>query len=93
VVLIPTIVLAESLRILEKKRLLLKFKDVLKKLEVGWNYSPVPLDMRVVSRLPAFKRLAEIHDRIVVASAAIFNATLITKDELIVRTGYVRTVW
>ncbi len=89
----PTIILAESLRVLEKKRLTLKFRDVLRKLEVGWNYTVMPLDLRVVTRLPSLPRLTELHDRIIVASADLLGAFLITKDSVIKKAGYVRTVW
>lgn len=92
-VIVPTIVLAEALRVLEKKRLALRFQEVLEKLEIGWNYTTCPLDLRVISRLPALSSLTELHDRIIVATAALFGTVLITKDEAIRRSGYVPTIW
>jgi predicted nucleic acid-binding protein len=92
-VVVPTIVLAESIRVIEKKRLTLKLKDIFQQVEVGWNYATWPLDMRVVSRLPALSRLPELHDRIIVATAAVLGAVLITGDEVIRKAGYVQTVW
>ncbi len=90
---VPTIVLAECLRILEKKRLSLKFQEILQKLEVGSNFTAFPLDLRIVSRMTRLTGLTELHDRIIVASADLLGVALITKDVVIQKSGYVRTVW
>ena len=90
---VPTIVLAEALYLIEKKRVTLKLKEVLRKLEIGWNYTTIPLDLRLVARMEAVGRLLELHDRIIVASAALLGAPLITKDEAIRRAKYVQTLW
>ncbi len=90
---VPTIVLAESLHILEKKRVKLQFQDIFRKLAAGTNYTTMPLDFEVVSRMAGFAQELELHDRILVASASLLGAVLITKDEAIRKTGYVQTAW
>lgn len=92
-IVIPTIVLAEAMHILEKERVSLKFKELLSTVEIGWNYTTLPLDLQIIKRANELKRLHEIHDRIITASANIINAELITKDEGIKKSGYVKTVW
>jgi predicted nucleic acid-binding protein len=90
---IPTIVLAESLHILEKERAAVKFKEIVKKIEVGWNYTAIPLDMRIIKRIEEFTKLPELHDRIIAATADVLKADLITKDGEIKKSGYVKTIW
>ncbi len=92
-IVIPTIVLAESLYILEKENAIMKFKDIIKKVEIGWNYTTISLDMQIIKRIEDLTKLSELHDRIIVASADILNADLITKDENIKKSGYVKTIW
>ena len=92
-IVVPTIVVAECLYVLEKKRLSLKFKDVVRRLEKGWNYTTMPLDLRVIGGLEGLRAVPELHDRIIVASAIYLEAPLITKDEAIRKTGYVEAVW
>jgi PIN domain nuclease of toxin-antitoxin system len=92
-IIVPTIVLAESVRVVEKKRLTLRFEDVLRRLETGWNYTAYPLDMAVVLQLPRLNKLRELHDRIIVATAKALGATLITRDAAIRESGYVTVVW
>ncbi len=92
-IVLPTIVLAECLGILEKKRLELRFNDILQKLEIGSNYTALPLDLAVISQMADWAQELELRDRIIVASANLLGAVLITKDEVIRNAGYVQTAW
>ncbi len=49
--------------------------------------------MRIIKRIEELTKLPELHDRIIVASADILKAGLITKDENIKKSGYVKTIW
>ena len=93
IIVVPAIVLAETIRVVEKKRLLLEFQKVLRKIESSSNYRVLPLDLDVISALPRLVLLGELHDRIIVASANLLAAPLITADAAITRSGYVETVW
>jgi len=92
-VVVPAIVLAETIRVVEKKRLLLEFDGVLRAIQRSSNYRVLPLDMAVISILPKLTILSELHDRIIVASADLLGAPLITCDSAIARSGYLKIIW
>lgn len=62
-------------------------------IEISSNYTTLPLDLTIIKKTEELKRLHEIHDRIITASANIINAEPITKDEGIKKSGYVKTIW
>jgi PIN domain nuclease of toxin-antitoxin system len=70
----------------------MKFEDVLLRLQTSSNYQIYPLDERIVLECKNIK-LPDPHDRIVVATAKLLNATLITKDDKIISSGLVKTIW
>ena len=71
----------------------MKFDDILEKLDIAWNYTTIPLDMTIIKRIGELTKLPELHDRIIVASADILKAGLITNDEAIKKSGYVKIIW
>ena len=81
---IPTIVLAECLYLVEENKIELDFEDLLERLEQSSNFIPASFNIRVMKLLPEI-RLKELQDRIIIATAMILNAQLITKE----RTGLV----
>ncbi len=93
VVIIPTIVLAESLFIIEKKKADLEFKDIIRKIERSLNYVVYPLYIQTVLACNELKEIPEIHDRIIVATAKALNAEIITKDGEINKFKDVRVIW
>ena len=92
-VLVPSIVLAECLYLLEKKGRGDLFPDLLDAIERHPGYDVYPLDIGVLREMPSVVGLTELHDRIIVATARVSRAVLITKDEEIRRSGYVPTIW
>jgi PIN domain nuclease of toxin-antitoxin system len=93
IVIIPSIVLFECLYICEKKKVDLEFRQIIEKIDGTFNYLVYPLDEEVVLNCQSIKEIVEPHDRIVVATAKLLNATLITKDEKIIDSGLVKTIW
>lgn len=93
IIVIPSIVLIEALLICEKKKVDLEFKKVLEKMQNSLNYPVYPLDFRIISVCQNLKQLPDPHDRIVVATAKLLNAILITKDEKIINSKLVKTIW
>lgn len=89
---VPTIVLAECFYFVEKGKIDFNFDDLLKRIEMGKNFISTSFDFQVVTLLPEIK-LGELHDRIIVATAKILNARLITKDRKIKEAGIVEVVW
>jgi len=93
IIVIPTIVLMESLLICERKKLDLRFKRILAKIQNSLNYPVYPLDVEVVSICQELKQFSDLHDRIIVATAKMLDAALITKDRGIRQAKVVKTVW
>jgi PIN domain nuclease of toxin-antitoxin system len=78
-VIVPTIVLMEILYILEKNRISFKFVEVLSELKIR-KYIVYPLDLDVISQVLSIDSSLEMHDRIIIATAQIYNAILLSKD-------------
>jgi len=93
VIIIPSIVLAESLHVSEKGRMKFKFERVLEMIESALNYRIYPLDLPVIRRASDLKGVSEIHDRIIVATAKHIELELITDDEEVRTSGQVGVVW
>ena len=89
---VPTIVLVESLHLVENKKIDLNFDDLLKKIEMSKNFIPTSFNFQIMKILPELG-IKELHDRIIIATAKILNAKLITKDKEIKKAGIVETVW
>ena len=92
IITIPSIVLLECLYVCEKKGTNLKFNQIIESLEGNYNYIVYPLDTEVVLNCEN-TALAEPHDRIIVATAKLLNAKVITKDDKIKTSKLVGTVW
>lgn len=91
-VFIPTIVLGECLYLVDDGRIELDFGDLLATIKGSRNFVPVSFDFGVMELLPEI-RLNELHDRIIVATAKMLKAVLITKDKTIRESKIVDTVW
>jgi predicted nucleic acid-binding protein len=89
---IPTIVLAECLYLVENGKIELDFDDLVRRIEISRNFIPTSFNFQVMKLLPEI-RLKELHDRIIVATSKILNASLITKDRKIRESRIVEVVW
>jgi predicted nucleic acid-binding protein len=76
---IPTIVLAECLYLVENKKIELDFNNLLERIDGSRNFVPASFNFQVMKLLPEIK-LKELHDRVIVATAKILNAKLLTED-------------
>lgn len=90
-VIIPSIVLMEILYILEKYNSSFRFVEFLGELRLR-RYVVYPLDLRIIAQTLSVGTDLEMHDRIIVATAEIHQAALITKDSEI-REYYSRIIW
>jgi len=93
VIIIPSVVLAEIMFIVKKGKITLTFEETLKKIEEYENFDIAPLDIDILKVAEKIEADLEMHDKLIVATALCFNATLITKDRLITDTGLCKTVW
>ncbi|MGH8007321.1 MAG: type II toxin-antitoxin system VapC family toxin [Candidatus Binatia bacterium] len=92
-ILVPTVVLAELFHISRKKRIALDFVELLKKVEERGNFVVPGLDLAVIKKLPDTHPLTELHDQLIVATALLYEAPVLTKDRSIQDSGLVETVW
>ena len=92
VIIIPSIALIESIFVCEKRKVDMKFQQILEKLKEASNYYVYPLDEDVASECAKIS-MKEPHDRIIVATAKLLGAPLITNDRKITESMFVKAVW
>jgi PIN domain nuclease of toxin-antitoxin system len=79
-ILVPTTVRAELFHMRRKKRIALDFADLLQDVEAKSNFTATALDMDVIKKLPDASPLTELHDQIIVITALLYEAPVLTKD-------------
>ncbi len=90
---IPAIAIAELVYVFEKTNTQSKIWDMFDRLDASPSIKVHPLDEEVLKQVPDI-RLKELHDRIIVATCKTVKASgLITKDEEIVQSRIVRTIY
>ena len=89
-IVIPTIVMAEAMFISEKTGA--SFETLLEKVQSGSNYEVYPLNIKVVKQMKEMDEDYSIHDKAIVATSEILEATTITNDRE-VKEGDTSTVW
>lgn len=92
-VIVPAVVLAEIMFIAKKGRVTLTFEETLKKIERYENFDIAPLDAEILTIADKIEADLEMHDKLIVATALYYEAALITKDELVSKSGVVSTIW
>lgn len=92
-IVIPTTVLAEALFITEKHKVDLEFLEIIKAIKDSSNYTISSLDIEIIMRCHDLKSIPELHDRIIVATAILLDAKLITKDMTITNSEEVAVIW
>lgn len=97
ILIIPTIVLAEIKFLFGKNRFSTSIEEVFTVIENDPRCIVQPMDLDVVSMLPT---KLEIHDAIITATALLFKGNpyfedveIITKDEEIIKSKLVNTIW
>lgn len=93
---LPAVVVAESLMIIEKRRVQgtqAQFEQLLRQMSSSNNYQIGTLDLAIVLRAGQYTQLKDIFDRLIVAEASSLNAPLITRDEEITASALVPTIW
>ena len=93
IIFIPTIVIAESLSIFEKKRISFNFKNLFKKIDTSDNFVLIALDYHILRKMVALKEITELHDKIIVSTAKYLKVPLITKDKTLQNFHSIKTIW
>ena len=91
--LVPVIVLAELIFIIENKPISADFDRILRHLQASPNVRIVELSFARTLDLRALTAIPEMHDRMIVAEALAHRASLITRDRDITAAGLVPVVW
>ncbi len=89
---IPTIVILELSYLMNKMKLKDEFLSILREIEINERYVIISLDIGIVKVMIALTGTLEIHDKIIVATATLFNSPLVTKDPQIQKV-YKNTIW
>jgi len=86
-------VLAEVIDIAEKKRISIDYEELIDKIEENSSFEIYPLDINVLRMLKDVPNIYELHDKIIVATAKLLDAKVITKDVDIQNSKLVETIW
>jgi len=91
--LIPAIVIAELIFIVERGKLSADIDALLKRIATAANFELCALGPEQLQCLKEQRTIPTMHDRLIVCEALLHQAALITKDEAIHRAGVVPVVW
>ena len=91
--LIPVIVLAELIFTIENKPIQADLDKILNAIQDSPNVEFVDFGYESAMRLRDLSIIPEMHDRMIVATALEYQATLITVDESITTSGVVDVIW
>lgn len=91
-VVIPTLVLLECMDIFEKEKVHFDFQALMLRVTNARNFIIAELNWNLVLEVERTKGFKDLHDRVIVATARLFDAPLLSKDRII-RKLYQKTVW
>jgi PIN domain nuclease of toxin-antitoxin system len=91
IILVPTIVLAEALSIIEKKRVQVTLGELLIAMRETNRFEIVPLDLPTFERMTRLPATLELHDRVIAATAQLYDCPLLSRDAVLSAT--VTTIW
>jgi len=80
---VSAITLMEVLYLAEAKRITLPLGELVESIEGSNNYSIVAIDTAIVRVAQSIDDVPELHDRILVATAALLQVPILTPDRLI----------
>ena len=92
-IIIPLIVLSELFYLCEKKNVQPLFSQIMDKLSEQTSYTAYEFNFPVFLTSTALSKIPEMHDRIITATAKVLHTPLITRDEKITLSGYIKTIW
>ena len=88
---VPTIVLAAAIRVVERRNPGLSIEGLFAGLSRFDGANVVSLDMTILQAVQTLPPSIEMHDRIIAATAQVYGATLISRDRQL--GSVVETVW
>ena len=91
-IVISALVLLEVMDILDKKKVNLNFEEIISKITQASNFIISEINLSLILEANRIKGFKDIYDRVIVSTAKIFDAYLISKDRII-RKYYKMTIW
>jgi len=91
-VIISAVILLECIDILDKKKVNLKFEEIISKINQATNFIFSEINWSLILEVNRLKGLKDLHDRVIIATAKIFDAFLISTDKTI-EEFYEKTIW
>lgn len=85
--LVPTIVLAEALSIAEKGRVKFDFQKMYQLIKEEPEFEIISFTPEILAEAMRIKNIPEIHNRIIAATASFYQSGIITKDQVILKSG------
>jgi PIN domain nuclease of toxin-antitoxin system len=77
---ISTIVMAEAISVIEKRKLPLTIEQLVQAIERVPSFHIVPFDMQVFGEMLNLPPSLELHDRAIAATARVYGGRVITRD-------------
>ena len=93
IIIIPIIVLLEALDIFEKKKIDFNIDILIDKIVHSSNYQVQDLDLTVFDQVQKIKAPLELHDRVIVSTAKLWQAKIITRNSVIQKNFKDIIVW
>ena len=90
-VILPSIVLLETIAISEKKKIKFDIKKLFEFLESLPNLIVADLDLELIKEVTKTPKILDLHDRIIVAVSQIYEAVILTRDSQIKL--FAKTLW
>lgn len=90
---IPVIVLAEMMYLEERERIKVRLNVLIEHLRSNPNYIIAPLTLETVLLAQRIKGVPELFDRMIIATALEYNATLLTRDSVFQGVSEVKILW
>ena len=91
-IILPAIVLLECIDIIDKKKVKIQFEEILVQMTQASNFVLAEMNWVLLLETNKVKGFKDLHDRIIVATARVFGAPIISKDKVIAG-AHPNTIW
>ena len=91
--LIPAIVIAEIIYIVERGKVEADLNNLIKRIQEAHNFEFSPLEFNQLLCLKDQTEIHEMHDQLIVCEALLSGAKIIIKDKKIRDSGFVKVLW
>jgi len=91
IIIIPAIAVMEIMYLCEKNRIPVSVFDIERLLD-SKNYRLEPLTLEILKTATKIKDIPELHDRLIAATAVYLDLPIITNDEVILKSKYIKTI-